>query len=150
MNGIKTMNTNRFHLLVRGVNMKFLTVFIILFPLLATANSLKGYESPKAAVEAFVSPLKQGSKGVSTSIESINSLNGDSYAGLGKSLTKDIKENGKVIKMKEIDSDSRLNGLQQKVVYEIEFANGKKRQLQMELIKPADNAGFHIMKMEVE
>ena len=130
--------------------MKFLIVLTMLVPLSVPANNLKGYESPKAAVEAFVNPLKQGSKGVSSSINAIKSLNGDSYDGMGKALTSDIKENGKVVKMKEIDSDSRLNGLQQKVVYEIEFANGKKKQVQMELIKPSENSGFHIMKMDVE
>lgn len=101
-------------------------------------------------MESFVKPLKQGSKGVNEAISSINSLNGDSYEAMGKSLKSDIKENGKVLKMKELESDSRLNGLQQKVVYEIEYANGKKRTIQMNLIKPSEQSGFHIMKMDIE
>lgn len=130
--------------------MKFLASLIMFLSLSSQAAGLQGYPSPKAAMEAFVSPLKQGSKGVSESLKAVSSLNGETDSEMGKSLTKDLKENGKIIKMKAIDSDSRLNGMQQRVVYEIEFANGKKRQVQMDLIKPSETAGFHIMKMDVE
>lgn len=132
--------------------MKFL-LFIFIFSLslsVKASDKLKGFSSPEEAAQAFINPLKQGSKGVSSSIQAVQGLNGENYQGMGNQLTREIKENGKVVKMREVDSDSRLGGMHRKVIYEMEYANGKKRQVQMELVKPASNAGFHIMRMSLE
>lgn len=130
--------------------MKLLIFLIIISNTAVFASSLKGYDSSEDAANSILAPLKQGSKAVDGAFSGIKGINGDRYSSLGTSLKSEIKENGKVVKMKEVDSYSRLNGMHKKVLYELEYANGKKRQVMMELIQPADNAGFHIMKMELE
>lgn len=131
--------------------MKYISLFIILFTLNSAfaRDPLKGYNSSEDAVKAFVSPLKQGSKGVSASIESLKGLNGENFNSLNSDLSRFIKENGKVVSVRQIDSYSALGGNLQKGEYEIEFLNGKKRQFQMDLLRPAENAGYHIIKMQM-
>jgi hypothetical protein len=132
-------------------------LFIILFiPVLTLAQSkLEGYSSPKAAIEAITKPLKQGSKGVVDSVRAMDSLNGDAeapkYENIKSTLTKELKENGKLVKTTLVESDdAKLNGYVQVHTYQLEYANGRKREVQIKLIKPSEQAGFHIMGVTLD
>lgn len=135
--------------------MKYLAFIMFLIPFSAVSAGLEGYKTPQAAIDAITGPLKKGSKGVSDSMKAADSLNGDNQSSskfqqIGSSLTKDLKDNGKVVKTRVIDSDERLGGKMQTITYEMEYLNGKKRQVQVRMIKPSENSGFHIMNMELD
>lgn len=103
-------------------------------------------------MKAFTAPLKKsGSKGVKDSMAALDTLNGEGVSGnMGPTLTKELKENGKVVSAKEIEADERLNGMQKTVTYELEYMNGKKRKVQLKLIKPSGNSGFHVMGVDLD
>lgn len=122
---------------------------------MAGESSLKGFATPQAAIEAFTNPLKQqGSKGVNEGLNALDTLNGDPAASnqseINNVLTKELKDNGKLVKVKLMDSDSRLNGNMQTLDYELEYLNGHKRQIQIKLLKPSQNSGFHVMGISLE
>lgn len=133
--------------------MKYLIMLTLFIPVLALGNDkLYGYKDSDAVLKAFSEPLKkQGSKGVKESMSALDTLNGEGVSGnMGATLTRELKENGKVVKAKEVESSERLNGMQKTVIYELEYMNGKKRQIQLKLIKPSSNSGFHIMGVDLD
>lgn len=150
---IKTKEPMRIHLKDRGFMKKLimLTLFIPVLSLAADKN-LYGYKDSDAVMKAFTAPLKKsGSKGVQDSMSALDTLNGEGVSGnIGPTLTKELKENGKVVNAKEIESAERLNGMQKTVTYELEYMNGKKRQVQLKLIKPSSNSGFHVMGVDLD
>lgn len=80
------------------------------------------------------------------------SLNGESSvdAPIAQTFAKDMKEQGKVVKFKEIDSYSRLGGNMQKFTYEVEYSSGKKREVSFTILRPAAESGYYIMNMNAE
>jgi hypothetical protein len=132
--------------------MKKFIILILIIPVFAqAADKLYGYKDSDAVMKAFTDPLKKGSKGVKDSMAALDTLNGEEVSGtVSSTLTKEIKENGKVIKAREVESAERLNGMQKTVTYELEYFNGKKRQVQLKLIKPSSNSGFHVMGVDLD
>ena len=136
--------------------MKFLTIFITSILLsagsFAKSGFVEGFSSPQAAINAFLTPLKKGKAGVSEAMKASQGLNGESSedSQIAQTLTKDMKEQGKVVKYKEIDTYSRLGGNMQKFTYEVEYASGKKRELSFTILRPASNSGFYITSMNAE
>lgn len=143
----------------------FLTFFIAL-PTFSLAKGVEGYSSPQEAINAFIGPLKKGSKGLKESMDAAQGLNGESMkfaneslkngpkygqtSDLESTLKADIKESGKLEKAKEIDNYSRLNGQMQKFVYELTFAGGKKREVTITVIRPTISGGYHIMGISAD
>lgn len=143
----------------------FLTFFIA-FPAFSLAKGVEGYSSPQEAINAFISPLKKGSKGLKESMDAAQGLNGESMkfaneslkngpkygqtSDLESTLKADIKESGKLEKAKELDNYSRLNGQMQKFVYELTFAGGKKREVTITVIRPTISGGYHIMGISAD
>jgi hypothetical protein len=132
--------------------MKKLIILTLFIPVLSFgADKLYGYKDSKEVMKAFTTPLKSGSKGVKDSMSALDTLNGEGVSGnIGPTLTKELKENGKVVSAKEVESDERLNGMQKTVTYELEYLNGKKRKVQLKLIKPSGNSGFHVMGVDLD
>lgn len=132
--------------------MKKLIILTLFIPVLSFgADKLYGYKDSNAVLKAFSDPLKKGSKGVSSSMSALDTINGEGVSeNIGSTLTKELKENGKVVKAKEVESYERLNGMQKTVTYELEYLNGKKRQIQLKLIKPSSDSGFHVMGVDLD
>jgi hypothetical protein len=115
----------------------------------AYADELSGFKSPKDAISAFLGPLKKGKNGLGEAIAASGKLNGeiDDNSDIAQTLKDDIKSQGKVVKYKEIDSYSRLNGNMQKFTYEIEYSSGKKREVEFTVIRPSAGGDYHLMRI---
>lgn len=129
-------------------------------------TDFKGYDNPKDAINAFINPLKQGSKGLPDSLKAANNLNGETMDYVNSSLKdspkfgknddlanilkNDIKDSGKLEKAVEKDSYSRLNGNMQTFEYELKYSGGKKRTLSITVIKTSVDGGYEIMRISPE
>lgn len=140
--------------------MKYLILLILLF----TNNSFaqQGYNTAESAVSEIFNPLKQGSKGIINSIKAVDSLKttDDSdysfdgkkskygkFQDLGEYFYENIKKNGKVSSGKIVEKTARLGGKQQLLVYEVKYFNGEIQRFRINLIKPSDTDGYHVVSL---
>lgn len=124
-----------------------LTIAFISSP--AFGSDLKGFKTPQEAINAFLGPLKKGKDGVRDSMAASGKLNGeiDETSDVAQTFKEDMKEQGKVVRYKEVDSYKRLNGDMQKYTYEIHYSSGKKREVEFTLIRPSAGGDFYIMRV---
>ena len=116
----------------------------------AYAADMEGFKTPQEAIQAFLNPLKKGKDGVKDAMAASGKLNGEinENSEVAQTFKQDIKEQGKVVKIKEIDSYSRLNGDMQKFTYEVKYANGKKREIEFTVIRPSAGGDYYIMRVK--
>lgn len=102
---------------------KAIILTIYLFSLASYANtSLEGFKSSKEALG-----------------DAISSLNGN-----GEYFKDKIKEYGSIKKYELINEETKLGGKMKKSQYSVQYANGSVEIINVEMIQPNLDGGFHI------
>lgn len=138
--------------------MKKLMIILLLTPIIAFSE---GSSDPMDKINAFVKPLQEeGLKGLDKAMEEgqleLNKFYIEAAQKAGKEVPstdefrKDMHENlekhGKLLRVNEVQVDSRLNGHQKKYTIEFEFFDGTKKKAEFQFIRPSVDGDYKLFK----
>jgi hypothetical protein len=139
--------------------MKLIRVLPIILTLMSSsayAVSDNGFPSVDAAAKAFLTPLMQGTAGVSASM---NALPGDTSKlsskqqvvvnPLSSVLTETVTTNGKLMSYLKTSQQLLYGGKVVKQNYTLQFLNGPKKNLMLRIMQPTMTGGYHIMDAQI-